>query len=80
MKAKRQPAERFHPGEYIRDELKRRRWSLRYLARVSRQPIEHLRFIINGELPVTLRVAKGLALAFGTSANFWLNLQFTYDN
>lgn len=42
-------------------------------------PIQRINEIVNGKRGVTPETAWLLAQAFGTSAEFWINLQTTYD-
>jgi len=73
------PAEVFPPGEYLRDELVSRGWTQSDLAKVIGRPLQTVNEIVNGKKRITARTAKALALAFGTSAELWLNLQTYYD-
>lgn len=36
--------------------------------------------IVDGREPVTLNVARRLSLVFGSTTDFWLRLQDSYDN
>jgi HTH-type transcriptional regulator / antitoxin HigA len=73
------PAEAFHPGEYIRDELEARGWSQKDLARILDRPLQVVNEIVNGRKRITADTAMAIGLAFGTGAKVWLNLQSTYD-
>ncbi|KKN28552.1 hypothetical protein LCGC14_0853190 [marine sediment metagenome] len=73
------PAEVFHPGVYIKEELEARDWSPDMLAVVMGYPLIKLLEILEGERKVTVSVVAGLTRAFGTSEMFWLNLQRIYD-
>ncbi|KKN74896.1 hypothetical protein LCGC14_0386450 [marine sediment metagenome] len=75
----RQPAEVFHPGVYIKEELEARGWSPSVLAMVMGYPLDKLTAILEGKRRVTVSVVAGLTRAFGTSEMFWLNLQRIYD-
>ena len=72
-------AEAFPPAEYLRDELKERGWSQTDLARVLGRPLQFVNALCNGRKLVTAETAWGLAQAFGTSPQVWLNLQSTYQ-
>jgi HTH-type transcriptional regulator / antitoxin HigA len=72
-------AEVFHPGDFIREELDARGWSQREFARIIGRPLQMVNEIINGKKRVTAETAKAIALAFGTSAELWVNLQSSYD-
>ncbi len=73
------PAEVFHPGEYLRDELEARGWTQTQFAKIIGRPVQLVNGIINGKTAVTAQTAKEIAAAFGTSAEVWLNLQSSYD-
>jgi addiction module HigA family antidote len=69
-----------HPGEILREEflvpLGLAPYSLARALRVPRTRIERL---AREETPVTLDTALRLARYFGTSPEFWMNLQAAYD-
>ena len=76
------PAETFHPMEYVLDELEARGISPdmagRMLERmVNLSLLEWMEFIAGG--PVTRKLAIGLSQLFGTSAEVWEKLQRAYD-
>ena len=48
------------------------------LAAVLGRPLPAVNEIINGKKRITAETAKALALAFGTSAEVWLNLETVY--
>lgn len=66
------------PGEVIRDELKARGCSQRDLANMMVRPIQVVNDIINAKTEITTETAIELGAAFGTSADFWLNLEKDY--
>lgn len=72
------PAESFSPGEIIRDELEAREWTQNDLAQILGRPARLVSEIISGKRGVTPETAIGLGSAFGTSAQFWLNLESAY--
>ena len=71
----RQVAEVFPPGEYIKDELAARGWTQSDLAQVLGRSSPKVSELINGKRRITIRTARELAAAFGTSAQVWLNLE-----
>lgn len=73
------PAEVFPPGEYIRDELEARNWTQQDLAKILNRPLPTINLIISGKRSVTPETAKGLAAAFGTSAELWLSLENAFQ-
>ncbi len=74
----RRPAEVFPPGEFIRDELEERGWTQADLAEIMRRPKAAINMIVTGKKGITAETATELASAFGTSAEFWLNLDSAY--
>ena len=77
--AERIPAEVFPPGEFIKDELEARGWSQVDLAEVLGRPPRLVSEIIAGKRTITPETARGLAAAFGTDAQLWLNLESAYQ-
>ncbi len=73
------PAEVFHPGDYLREELQTRDWSQAQFAKIIGRPLQTVNEIINGKKDITAKTAKELALALGTGPDFWMNLQSYYD-
>ncbi len=75
----RQPAEVFHPGVHIQDELTARGWTKAHLAnRMGCSPLIVKR-ILEGKRDIGNLTARELSAAFGTGIEFWLNLQNAYD-
>ncbi len=68
-----------HPGELLRDELEEIGTSLNELARALRVPMNRISSIVNGRRSITADTAMRLARYFGTSPQYWLNLQSAYD-
>ena len=68
-----------HPGEHLAEELKTLGMSAAALARELKVPTNRITEIINGQRAITGDTALRLAHFFGTSAEFWLNLQSLYD-
>jgi HTH-type transcriptional regulator/antitoxin HigA len=71
--------EAFSPGEYISEELEARGWSQLDLAEILGRPPQAVNEIIRAKRAITPDTARGLASAFGTSAQLWMNLQSAYD-
>lgn len=71
--------EAFSPGEYISEELEARGWSQLDLAEILGRPPQAVNEIIRAKRAVTPDTARGLAEAFGTSAQLWMNLQSAFD-
>ena len=68
-----------HPGEHLAEELKALNMSAAELARKIDVPTNRVTQILNGTRAITGDTALRLAHFFGTSAQFWLNLQSLYD-
>ncbi len=68
-----------HPGEILADELDGLGVSPTELSRQIRVPANRISQIINGKRAVTGDTALRLAHWFGTSPQFWMNLQALYD-
>jgi antitoxin HigA-1 len=68
-----------HPGELLYDELKEIGTSLNELARALRVPMNRISAVVNGKRSITADTAMRLARYFGTSPQYWLNLQSAYD-
>jgi antitoxin HigA-1 len=72
-------ASAIHPGEHLAEELDALDMSAAELARKLRVPTNRVTQIVNGTRSTTGDTARRLAHFFGTSAQFWLNLQSLYD-
>jgi addiction module HigA family antidote len=68
-----------HPGEHLAEELRELGFSAAELARQIAVPINRITGIINGQRGVTADTALRLAHWFGTSPQFWMNLQQMYE-
>jgi antitoxin HigA-1 len=68
-----------HPGEHLAEELDALTMSAAALARRLKVPTNRVTEILNGERAITGDTALRLAHFFGTSAEFWLNLQSLYE-
>ena len=68
-----------HPGEHLAEELEALDMSAAELARKLDVPTNRVTQILNGTRSITGDTALRLAHFFGTSAEFWLNLQTLYD-
>ena len=68
-----------HPGEHLAEELKELDMSAAELARQLDVPTNRVTEILNGRRAITGDTALRLAHFFGTTAEFWLNLQSLYE-
>ena len=68
-----------HPGEHLAEELREIGMSAAALAREIDVPVNRVTAIINGQRGTTADTALRLGHWFGTSPEFWLNLQSLYE-
>ncbi len=68
-----------HPGEVLKEDLADIGVSATELARALRVPPNRVTRIIRGQQSITADTALRLAHWFGSSAQYWLNLQRNYD-
>jgi addiction module HigA family antidote len=68
-----------HPGEHLAEELKALDMSAAELARQLDVPTNRVTQILNGTRAITGDTALRLAHFFGSSAEFWLNLESLYE-
>ena len=68
-----------HPGEHLAEELKELGMSAAELGRKLDVPTNRITGILNGQRAITGDTALRLAHFFGTSAEFWINLQSLYE-
>jgi antitoxin HigA-1 len=72
--------EPIHPGEVLAEDFLRPMGITEYrLAKGTRVPPRRINEIVHGTRAVTADTALRLARFFGTSEQFWLNLQTRYD-
>lgn len=67
------------PGEHLAEELGALNMSAAELARQLSVPTNRVTGILNGQRTITGDTALRLGHFFGTSPEFWLNLQSLYD-
>jgi addiction module HigA family antidote len=69
-----------HPGEILKSEfLDELDLSAYALAKALAVPANRVTSILHGERAITADTALRLSRFFGTTAEFWLNLQVHYD-
>ena len=69
-----------HPGEMLREEfMKPLGISVNSLALELHVPVTRISEIVNERRGVTADTALRLAQYFGTSADFWMNIQKDYE-
>ncbi len=72
--------EPIHPGETLREDLEALGMSAAELARRIGVPADRIARILDGRRAVTSDTARRLGRHFGTSGEFWLNLQKLYES
>ena len=69
-----------HPGEILREDLMRPRGiSINRLARDLRVPVTRISEIVNCRRGITADTALRLGRYFGSTPEFWMNLQAAHD-
>ena len=68
-----------HPGEILREELAELGLSANLFAQKLKVPTNRITEILAGRRSISAETALRLARFFGTSAQFWMNLQTNYD-
>lgn len=76
---RRSAAEVFAPGEFLKEELEARGWTQVELSEILARPPRLISELVSGKRAVTPETAVGLAAAFDTSAEFWMNLEASYQ-
>ena len=66
------------PGDFIRDELKARRWTQADLATILNRPLPTVNRILQGKHGIMPEMAIALAQVFGTEPELWLDLESRY--
>lgn len=72
-------AEIFPPGEFIKEELEARGWTQEDLAEIMGRQSSVISGLVNGKRAVSPDIASDLAATFGTTAQFWMNLETAYQ-
>ncbi len=70
----------FHPGYYIKELIDESRLTNEDFARLLDIMPDNLTLLIMGEQKLSADIAMKLSEMTGTSVNYWLNLQSTYDS
>jgi addiction module HigA family antidote len=83
MSIARKPQERgvpIHPGEFLREDfLIPLRLSANALALALRVPVTRISEIVRERRGITADTALRLARYFGTTPDFWMKMQMSYD-
>lgn len=73
------PIEPRAPGKWVEEELEARGWSQADLAEIIGKSAQLVSEVISGKRAITPETAMGIADAFGTSAELWMNLETRYQ-
>jgi len=68
-----------HPGEHLAEEQRELGMTAAAFARHLKVPASRITQILNGRRAISGDTALRLAHFFGTSSQFWMNLQGLYD-
>ena len=68
-----------HPGKILLEDLKDEEISINGLAQAIRVPANRISLIVNQKRGITADTAARLGRFFGTSAQYWLNIQNRFD-
>ena len=78
MPSRYRPARPIPPGRTITAELEARGWDQRHLAEMMGCEEDVVSGIVDRQEAITSETARQLADAFGTSVEFWINLEANY--
>ena len=70
---------RFPPGEFLQDIIGEMELTPQQVAAKTRLPMSCVMGILEGKHAVSKREAKRLKRVVGMSTQFWLNVQYSYD-
>jgi antitoxin HigA-1 len=73
------PRSPIHPGEHLAEELQELGITAAELSRQIDVPVNRITGIIHGQRGITADTALRLGHWFGTSPQFWMNLQQLYE-
>lgn len=69
----------FHPGYYIKEIVEENGLTQEDFAKRLDTTPKNLSLLIRGEQSLSIDIAMKLSRMLGTSVNYWLNLQNSYD-
>jgi antitoxin HigA-1 len=73
------PRTPIHPGEHLAEQLRELGITAAELSRQIDVPVNRITGIIHGQRGITADTALRLGHWFGTSPQFWMNLQQLYE-
>jgi len=68
-----------HPGEVLKDEIDALKMSATAFAAALEVPANRITAVLNGNRAITADTALRLSRYMGTSSEFWMNLQKTFE-
>ncbi len=68
-----------HPGKILLEDMRDEEISINGLAQAIRVPANRISLIVNEKRGITADTAARLGRYFGTSAQYWLNIQNRFD-
>jgi len=68
-----------HPGRILREDMQDEEIGINGLARAIRVPANRISLIVNGKRGISADTAARLGRYFGTTAQYWLNIQNRFD-
>ena len=68
-----------HPGEVLKEELAEINMTANAFAQALHVPANRITAILSGSRSITADTALRISFFFGTTPEFWLNLQTSYD-
>ena len=68
-----------HPGLILAEDLRDAAISMNQLAKAIQVPMNRISAIVNGQRGITGDTAVRLARYWGTTPEYWMNLQSHYD-
>ena len=68
-----------HPGEVLKEELAEINMTANAFAQALQVPANRITAILSGTRSITADTALRISFFFGTTPEFWLNLQTSYD-
>jgi addiction module HigA family antidote len=68
-----------HPGKILREDMQDEEIGINGLAQAIRVPANRSSLIVNGKRGITADTAARLGRYFGTSPQYWLNIQNRFD-
>ena len=70
----------FHPGYYIKEIIEESGLSQKDFAKRLDTTPKNLSILVRGEQSLSIDIAMKLSRMLGTSVEYWLNLQKSYDS